>query len=170
MHSVIYMQIIRPATFTPRRVRLDHTELSIHLYALQLPANCSRKLSIMGLLYAWICRILIRLWGFRLPKLWIEPFVNAFLKSIRAFGVPRTLRSDGGSESTSNESHRCWAMVVPYDPQANSLAERPMKEIMVHLRDLGFEKRINWAIISHMFNEWWTMKLDLLGPYQLSRH
>jgi len=41
-------------------------------------------------------------------------------------------------------------VVIPYHPQANSLAERRMKEIMVHLRALVYKKRIKieW---SHFF-------------------
>ena len=70
------------------------------------------------------------------------------------FGVPKTLRSDGGSQFTSNMAEAIKDMlkyqhivVVPYHPQANSMAERRMKEVLKHLRALVYEYRIkeHWS-------------------------
>ena len=59
------------------------------------------------------------------------------------FGVPKEIRSDGGSQFTSKLSEDLSALfgykhfvVVPYRSQANGLAERHMTEVMKHLRDL----------------------------------
>jgi transposase InsO family protein len=76
-------------------------------------------------------------------------FVSALLKWIGIFGLPKKIRSDGGSQFTSNLAQELrivlgfdHLVVIPYHPQANSLVERRMKEIMIHLRALIYEKRI----------------------------
>jgi hypothetical protein len=76
-------------------------------------------------------------------------FVSALLKWIGIFGLPKKIRSDGGSQFTSNLAQELrivlgfdHLVVIPYHPQANSLVERRMKEIMIHLRALVYEKRI----------------------------
>ena len=57
-------------------------------------------------------------------------FVKAFLSWVGIFGVPKTLRSDGGSQFTSNMAQALkdllkyqHIVVIPYHPQANSMAE-----------------------------------------------
>ena len=76
-------------------------------------------------------------------------FEKAFLSWVGIFGVPKTLRSDGGSQSTSNMVRALkdilkyqHIIVVLYHPQANSMAERRMKEVLTHLRALVYEYRI----------------------------
>ena len=57
-------------------------------------------------------------------------FIKAFLSWVGIFGVPKTLRSEGGSQFTSNMAQalkdilKCLYIVfVPYHPQANSMAD-----------------------------------------------
>ena len=56
-------------------------------------------------------------------------FVKAFLSWVGIFGVPKTLRSDVGSQFTSNMAQQLkdllkyqHIVVVPYHPQANLMA------------------------------------------------
>jgi len=67
---------------------------------------------------------------------------------------PKILRSDGGSRFTSNTAQVLKdiskyqnIVVVPCHPQANSMAERRMKEVLTHLRALVYEYRIkeHWS-------------------------
>ena len=83
-----------------------------------------------------------------------KEFVKAFLSWVGIFGVPKTLRSDGGSHFNSNMAQALkdllkyqYIVVVPYHPQANSMAERRMKEVLTHPRALVYEFRIidNWS-------------------------
>jgi len=76
-------------------------------------------------------------------------FVKAFLSWVGIFGVPKTPRSDGGSQFTSNMTQALKdilkyqrIVVVPYHPQENSMAERRMKEVLTHHRALVYENRI----------------------------
>jgi hypothetical protein len=74
---------------------------------------------------------------------------QSFLQWIGVFGVPKEIRSDGGSQfqnqlmthlsSLLNYHH---TIVVAYHPEGNGMVERRMKEIMKHLRALVFENRI----------------------------
>jgi hypothetical protein len=83
-----------------------------------------------------------------------KDFISTFMQWVGIFGVPKEIRSDGGSQFTSKLSEELPALlgykhvvVVPYRPQANGLAERRMTEVMKHLRALVFENRIkgNWS-------------------------
>ena len=66
----------------------------------------------------------------------------------------KTLRSDGGSQFTSNMTQALkdilnyqHIVLVVYHPQTNSMAERRMKEVLTHLRALVYENRIkeHWS-------------------------
>ena len=81
-------------------------------------------------------------------------FIGALLQWVGIFGVPKEIRSDGGSQFMAKLSEDLSVLlgykhlvVVPYRPQANGLAERRMTEVMKHIRALVFEKRIkeNWS-------------------------
>ena len=59
------------------------------------------------------------------------------------FGVPKEIRSDGGSQFTSKLATDLPSLlrykhlvVVAYHPQANGIVERRIKEVMNHLRAL----------------------------------
>ena len=76
-------------------------------------------------------------------------FIKAFQSWVGIFGVRKTLRSDGGSQFTSNMAQAVkdifkyqHIVVVPYHHQANSMTERRMKEVLTHLRALVYEYRI----------------------------
>jgi len=76
-------------------------------------------------------------------------FIKPFLSCVDIVGVPRPLRSDGGYQCTSNMVQSLkdiikyqHIVVVPYHPQANSMAERRMKEVLTHLRAQVYEYRI----------------------------
>jgi hypothetical protein len=65
------------------------------------------------------------------------------------FGVPRFIRTDGGSQFSNHLTEEFSAMmnfqhrvIVAYHPEANGLAERRMKEVVKHLKALVFEKRV----------------------------
>ena len=68
----------------------------------------------------------------------LEGFVKAFLFWVGIIGVPKVLRSDGGSQFSSDMAERLKYLLkyqhiitVPYHPQGNSIAERWMKETCV---------------------------------------
>ena len=78
-----------------------------------------------------------------------KEFMSALLQWVSIFGVPKEIRSDGGSQFTSKMAeyirsllHYDHLVVVAYHPEANGIVERRMKEVMKHLRALVYEKRI----------------------------
>ena len=68
--------------------------------------------------------------------------LNVFLSSVGVFGVSKVLRSDGGSQFSSDTDRLKYLLkcehliIVPYYPQGNSVAERRMKEVGAHLSAL----------------------------------
>jgi hypothetical protein len=83
-----------------------------------------------------------------------KEFVKALLSWVGIFDVPKTIRSDRGSQFTSNMAQALknllkyqHIVVVAYHPQSNSLAKRRMKEVLIHLRALVYEFRIkeDWS-------------------------
>ena len=78
-----------------------------------------------------------------------KEFVRALTQWVSIFGIPKEIRSDGGSQFTSqlladlcSLLHYHYLLVVAYHPQANGLVERRNKEHLNHLRSLVYEKRI----------------------------
>jgi hypothetical protein len=78
-----------------------------------------------------------------------KDYLGALLQWVSIFGVPKEIRSDGGSQFTSKLATDIASLlrfkhlvVVAYHPQANGIVERRMKEVMNHLRALVFENRI----------------------------
>jgi Integrase zinc binding domain len=66
--------------------------------------------------------------------------VQALLQWISIFGVPKNIRTDGGSQFHNQLMEEFGSMmnfhhtiVVAYHPEANGLAERRMKEVVKHL-------------------------------------
>ena len=87
-----------------------------------------------------------------------KDFIGALMQWVGIFGVPKKIRSDGGSQFTSKLSENLSALlgykhlvVVPCRSQANALAERRTINVMNQLRALVFEKWIkeNWTTIFH---------------------
>ena len=83
-----------------------------------------------------------------------KEFVHALLQWVSIFGVPKEIRTDGGSQFSSQLSSDLASLlgydhlvIVAYRPQANGLVERRNKELLNHLRSLVYEKRIrdNWS-------------------------
>jgi len=83
-----------------------------------------------------------------------KEFISALLQWVSIFGVPKEIRSDGGSQFTSKMAadirsllHYDHLVVVAYHPEANGIVERRIKEVMKHLRALVYEKRIrdSWS-------------------------
>jgi hypothetical protein len=75
--------------------------------------------------------------------------VQALLPWISIFGVPKSIRTDGGSQFHNQLMEEFGSMmnfhhtiVVAYYPEANGLAERRMKEVVKHLKALVFEQRV----------------------------
>jgi hypothetical protein len=63
-------------------------------------------------------------------------FVKAFLSWVGIFGVPKILRSDGGSQFSSDMAERLkyllkyqHLIIVPYHPQGNSVGWRKLERI-----------------------------------------
>ena len=77
-----------------------------------------------------------------------KEFIGWLAQQVGIFGIPKEIRSDGGSQFSSQLSEDLAALlgykhvVVPYQLQANGFAERRMPEVMKHLHALVFEKRI----------------------------
>ena len=78
-----------------------------------------------------------------------KEFVRALTQWVSIFGIPKEIRSDGGSQFTSqlladlcSLLHYHYLLVVAYHPQANGVVERRNKEHLNHLRSLVYEKRI----------------------------
>ena len=66
-----------------------------------------------------------------------KDLIGALIQWVDIFGVPKEIRSDGGSQFTSKLTDDLSALlrykhlvVVPYRSQANGLAERRMTEVM----------------------------------------
>jgi len=78
-----------------------------------------------------------------------KEFVHALLQWVSIFGAPKEIRTDGGSQFSSQLSSDLASLlgynhlvIVAYHPQANVLVERRNKELLNHLRSLVYEKRI----------------------------
>jgi hypothetical protein len=78
-----------------------------------------------------------------------EEYLRAIMAWIGVFGVPKKIRTDGGSQFTAHISQDLAKLlgfehlvIVPYHPQANGIVERRNTEVMKHLRALVYEKRI----------------------------
>jgi hypothetical protein len=78
-----------------------------------------------------------------------EEYLNAMLQWVGLFGVPKEIRSDGGSQFASKLADDFKSLlgfqhliVVAYHPKANGLVERRMHEVIKHLKAIVFEKRI----------------------------
>jgi len=90
-------------------------------------------------------------------------FVKVYLALIQwvsNFGVPKDIRTDGGSQFTFKMTASPASLlrfqhliVVAYYPQANGIVERRIKEVMIHLRALVYENRIR---------EFWSQYLPLV--------
>ena len=101
-----------------------------------------------------------------------KEFVRALLQWVSIFGVPREIRTDGGSQFTSQlSSDLCplsgyhHLVVVAYHPQENDLVERRNKQLLNHLRSwcMKSEFEMFGAIISHLFKEFLiTLLMDQL--------
>jgi hypothetical protein len=73
---------------------------------------------------------------------------RAIIKTVGVFGVPLTIRSDGGKEFVNNilaslelimgTKHHT---VMPYHHQGNSLAEKANRAVLENLRNIIFDKR-----------------------------
>ena len=83
-----------------------------------------------------------------------KEYVHALLQWVSIFGVPKEIRSDGGSQLTSKMAaeirfllHYDHLVVVAYNPEANEIVEIRVKEVVKHLRGLVYEKRIrdSWS-------------------------
>jgi hypothetical protein len=78
-------------------------------------------------------------------------YVTNFIKHIGIFGVPKSIRTDGGTQFTA---HICQELsnllkydhlvIVPYHPEANGLVERRNAEVMKHLRALVLARDIKY--------------------------
>jgi hypothetical protein len=81
-------------------------------------------------------------------------YVSCFVKHVGQFGVPKKLRTDGGTQFTAGVCNELTKMlnfdhlvIVPYHPEANGLIERRNAEIMKHLRALVYSRDIkdDWS-------------------------
>jgi hypothetical protein len=81
-------------------------------------------------------------------------FVSALVKHMGTFGIPKSIRTDGGTQFTASVCQEISTLlkyeqlvIVPYHPQANGLIERRNAEIMKHLRILVFNRDIgdSWS-------------------------
>ena len=73
-------------------------------------------------------------------------YVNALVQHIGLFGVPSTIRTDGGSQFTAHIAQQVSTLlgfqhtvILPYHPQANGIVERHNAEVMKHLRAMVLE-------------------------------
>jgi len=88
-----------------------------------------------------------------IPSTQAMEYVMALLKHVGIFGVPKKVRTDGGTQFTANVCEELSKMlkyehlvIVPYHPQANGIIERRNAEVMKHLRALVYSRGIQ--------NEW----------------
>jgi len=83
---------------------------------------------------------------FPTPSTEAVSYVNALIQHIGLFGVPTSIRTDGGSQFTAHVAQQLSALlgykhtvILPYHPQANGIVERQNAEVMKHLRAMVLE-------------------------------
>jgi Chromo (CHRromatin Organisation MOdifier) domain/Integrase zinc binding domain/Integrase core domain len=85
-----------------------------------------------------------------------QDFVRSLVEHVGLFGVPKNLRTDGGTQFTAKVCKELSQLlkyehlvIVPYHPQANGLVERRNAEIMKHLRALVLSRHIvdSWSSV-----------------------
>jgi hypothetical protein len=76
-------------------------------------------------------------------------YVHSMIKHIGNFGIPKFIRTDGGTQFTAEVSQELAKMfkfehlvIVPYHPEANGIVERKNAEIMKHLRAMVYARGI----------------------------
>ncbi len=83
-----------------------------------------------------------------------EAYVTALIQWISRFGVPKKIRSDGGSQFTAHLVQDVYKVlkiehnqILPYHPAANGMVERCNAEVMKHLRaiTLTLFKHEEWS-------------------------
>jgi hypothetical protein len=86
---------------------------------------------------------------FAIPSTQAMEYITSIVKHIGIFGVPKSIRTDGGTQFTANVCKDLSNMlkfdhmvIVPYHPEANGLIERRNAEVMKHLRALVFAKDV----------------------------
>jgi len=74
-------------------------------------------------------------------------YISALVKHIGLFGLPQSIRTDGGSQFTATVCEELSKLlkidhlvITPYHPQANGMIERRNAEVMKHLRILVFTR------------------------------
>ena len=79
-------------------------------------------------------------------------YVHGLMEWIGLFGVPKTIRSDGGTQFTANVCKELASLmgikhlvIIPYHPQANGDNERWNAEITQNLRAVVLDRRIKNA-------------------------
>jgi hypothetical protein len=79
-------------------------------------------------------------------------YVSSLLRHIGIFGIPTSIRTDGGTQFTAlicNELAKLLKLqhlvIVPYHPQANGIIERRNAEVMKHLRILVYNRDIGYS-------------------------
>jgi hypothetical protein len=82
---------------------------------------------------------------------------RAIMQTVANFGVPLTIRSDGGKEFVNATLNALSALlgtkhhvVLPYTPTANSVVERVNRAILEKVRDMVFEK----TLVKHSESQW----------------
>jgi putative transposase len=83
------------------------------------------------------------------PSTQAMEYVMSLIKHIGLFGVPKKIRTDGGTQFTATVCQELSKMlkyehlvIVPYHPQANGIIERRNAEVMKHLRALVYSRNI----------------------------
>jgi len=85
-----------------------------------------------------------------------KEFVQALIHHIGLFGVPKQIRTDGGTQFTAKICKDLSSIlqyehlvIVPYHPEANGIVERRNAEILKHLRTLVQNKYImdEWSLV-----------------------
>ena len=93
---------------------------------------------------------------FATPSTTALEYVNAIIKHIGIFGIPKSIRTDGGTQFTASVCEELSRLlkfdhlvIVPYHPQANGMIERRNAEVMKHLRILVFNRDVGdtWSNI-----------------------
>jgi Chromo (CHRromatin Organisation MOdifier) domain/Integrase zinc binding domain/Integrase core domain len=81
-------------------------------------------------------------------------YVMSIVKHIGLFGIPKTIRTDGGTQFTAKVCEELSKLlqlkhlvVIPYHPEANGVIERRNAEVMKHLRVLvlGRDVSDSWS-------------------------
>jgi len=82
---------------------------------------------------------------------------RGLLQAVGSFGVPLTIRSDGGKEFVNDTIKALSSLlgatqhvVLPYTPTANSIVERVNRSILEKIRDMVFEK----TLVKHTQSRW----------------